>query len=177
MKDGKLIDSSFIHCTSTLIYLPNSPPDRVVAKICDKLQSSATVWPNVSNLYNLDFAHQICYQYYSVDRIFVIVLLSLQPVWFVDTVYCWSQLHHGNNIVHVPAPTLAEYFLFFIIKSAHRVYSNLFSRVSNHTEDIKKDQDEHDRWVYRRVCKWTGNLPYISSWKEIRNWTCSFMNG
>ena len=55
------------------------PPD-CVAKICDKLQSSAVVWTqsaNVSYLCNLALAHEIYYQYYSVDHIFVIVQLSM----------------------------------------------------------------------------------------------------
>ena len=55
------------------------PPDRV-AKICDKLERSALREPCVSNLCNLELAQQICYQYYSVDHIFVIVLLSMQLV-------------------------------------------------------------------------------------------------
>ena len=60
------------------------------ATSCKVLRSSE---PSVSNLCNLELAHGIYYQYYSVDCIFVIVLLSMQSVWFVDTVYCWSQLH------------------------------------------------------------------------------------
>ena len=68
------------------------PPDRV-AKICDKLESSALHEPYISKLCNLELTQQIYYQYYSVDHIFVIVLSSMEPVWFVDTVYCQSQLH------------------------------------------------------------------------------------
>ena len=73
---------------------------RSVSSHQTELQRSATSCkvlrsfePKVSNLCNLELAHRIYYQHYSVDRIFVIVLLSMQPVWFVDSVYCWSQLH------------------------------------------------------------------------------------
>ena len=53
----------------------------------NELQRSPT---SCKVLRSLELAHRI---YYSVDRIFVIVLLSMHPIWFVDSVYSWSQLH------------------------------------------------------------------------------------
>ena len=82
---------------------------------CKVLQSSEH---KVSNLRNLELAYPIYYQYYSVDRISVIVLLSMQPVWFVDTVYCAGHSCIRNNIVNVHAPTLADY-TFFSLSSQH----------------------------------------------------------
>ena len=75
MKDGKLIYSLHIHVDLfTVRFHPTRPSCkdlRQVAKFCDRLN------PKVSNL---ELAHRIYYQHYSVDRIFVIVLLSMHPV-------------------------------------------------------------------------------------------------
>ena len=71
MKDGKLIYSLHIH-VDLFTTSPSCKDLRQVAKFCDRLK--------VSDLCNLELAHRIYYQHYSVDRIFVIVLLSMHPV-------------------------------------------------------------------------------------------------
>jgi len=42
----------------------------------------------------------------------------------------------------------------------------------------RKDQDEHDRWIYRRVCKWTGKFTYQVASKLagtfIFGWVCRY---
>ena len=77
MKDGKLIYSLHIHVDLFTVRfhptIPSCKDLRQVAKFCDRQ-------PKVSNLCNLELAHRIYYQYYSVDRIFVIMLLSMHPV-------------------------------------------------------------------------------------------------
>ena len=106
MKDGKLIYSLHMHVDlfTAVRFHPtrSSCKDlRQVAKFCDRLNpkfQTYTTWN---------------WHTESTTSIFVIVLLSMHPVWFVDSVYCWSQLHHvRNNIVNVPSPTLAEYKYF-----------------------------------------------------------------
>ena len=84
---------------------------RSVSSHQTELQRSATSCkvlrsfePKVSNLCNLELAHRIYYQYYSVDRIFVICILFDLLIQFIAGHSCIR-----NNIVNVPAPTLAEY--------------------------------------------------------------------
>ena len=91
---------------------------RSVSSHQTELQRSATSCkvlrsfePKVSNLCNFELAHRIYYQYFSVDRIFVTVPLSVQPVWFVIQFIAGHSCIR-NNIVNVPAPTLAEYKYF-----------------------------------------------------------------
>ena len=64
------MESKSIHCTSTLIYHSVSSHQTELqrsATSCKVLRSSE---PKFSNLCNLELAHRIYYQYYSVDRIF-----------------------------------------------------------------------------------------------------------
>ena len=81
MKDGKLIYSLHIHADLfTIQFHPTRPSCKDLRQVLWSFK------PKVSNLCNLELAHQIYYQYYSLDHLFVIVLLSMHPVWFVDSV-------------------------------------------------------------------------------------------
>ena len=91
---------------------------RSVSSHQTELQRSATSCkvlrsfePKVSNLCNLELAHRIYYQYYSVDCIFVIVQLLCS---LFDLLIQFIAGHSciRNNIVNVPVPTLEEYNLF-----------------------------------------------------------------
>ena len=66
MKDEELIYSLHIHVDLFTVRFHTTRPSckdlRQVAKFCDRVNP-------VSNLCNLELAHQINYQYYSVERI------------------------------------------------------------------------------------------------------------
>ena len=105
-----------------LIYLPFGiiPLDRV-AKICDKLQTSI-MWTQSFKLMQLGTGTLNLLPILFSWSHFMIVQLSMQPVWFVDK-FIASHSCIRNNIVKTDLRLHWQNILsFYTVKSAHRVY-------------------------------------------------------